>query len=88
MTTLYETQKMIVNLSKNFSFKRNEELYEVDYLFTNHNESKTLTGLCLTLKISINGSDKKHYEMTKPTSILYLSNAEIEKIIAEDSIVL
>jgi hypothetical protein len=85
---LYETQKMILNLSKNFSFKRNEELYEVDYLFTNHEESKTLTGLCLALNISINGSDKKHYEMTKPTSILYLSNAEIEKIIAEDSIVL
>jgi hypothetical protein len=88
MTTLYETQKMIVNLSKNFSFRRNEELYEVDYLFTNHNESKTLIGLCLTLKISINGSDKKHYEMTKPTSILYLSNAEIEKIIEEDSFAL
>ena len=79
---------MIVNLSKNFSFKRNEELYEVDYLFTNHKESKTLTGLCLALNISINGSEKKHYEVSKPTSILYLSNAEIEKIIAEDSIAL
>ena len=79
---------MILNLSKNFSFKRNEELYEVDYLFTNHEESKTLTGLCLALNISINGSDKKHYEITKPTSILYLSNVEIEKIIEKDSIAL
>jgi hypothetical protein len=77
---------MILNLSKNFSFKRNEELYEVDYLFTDHKEPKTLTGLCLALNISINGSEKKHYEVSKPTSILYLSNAEIEKIIAEDSI--
>jgi len=79
---------MIVNLSKNFKFNRDEKLYEIDYLFSNKTGVNPVPGIFLNLNISIDGADKKTYQVSKPTSILYLSNEEIEKIIAEDSIAL
>lgn len=79
---------MIVNLSKNFKFHRNEKLYEIDYLFSNNTEANPAPGICLNLNISVDGADKKTYQVNKPTSILYLSNEAIEKIIEEDSTIL
>ena len=79
---------MIVNLSKNFKFNRDEKLYDIDYLFSNKTGVNPVPGIFLNLNISVDGADKKSYQVSKPTSILYLSNEEIEKIIAEDSIAL
>jgi hypothetical protein len=79
---------MIVNLSKNFKFNRDEKFYEIDYLFSNKTGVNPVPGIFLNLNISVDGSDKKSFQVSKPTSILYLSNEEIEKIIAEDSIAL
>ncbi len=79
---------MIVNLSKNFKFNRDEKLYEIDYLFANKTEANPAPGLCLNLNITVNGAEKKTYQVNKPTSILYLSNEAIEKIIEEDSVTL
>lgn len=79
---------MIVNLQKHFCFSRNSESYDVDYLFTNKKAGDTVTGLYLTLNISINGADKKIHTISKPTSILYHSNEEIEHIIQEDTVAL
>ena len=79
---------MIVNLLKNFKFNRDENRYDIDYLFSNKTGVNPVPGIFLNLNISVNGADKKSYQVSKPTSILYLSNEEIEKIIAEDSIAL
>ena len=79
---------MIVNLSKNFKFNRDKKLYEIDYLFSNKTGVNPVPGIFLNLNISVDGADKKSYQVSKPTSILYLSNEEIEKIITEDSIAL
>ena len=79
---------MIVNLSKNFKFNRDKKLYDVDYLFSNKTGVNPVPGIFLNLNISVDGADKKSYQVSKPTSILYLSNEEIEKIITEDSIAL
>ncbi len=79
---------MIVNVQKHFSFNRAEENYEVDYLFTNKTIGDPVSGLFLTLHISVNGSEKKLHKINKPTSILYQSNEAIEHIIQEDAIAL
>ena len=79
---------MIVNLSKNFKFNREEKLYDIDYLFSNKTGINPTPGIFLNLNISVDGADKKSYQVNKPTSILYLSNEEIEKIIKDDSIAL
>ena len=79
---------MIVNLSKNFRFSRDEKFYDIDYLFSNKTGINPVPGIFLNLNISVDGAPKKSYQVNKPTSILYLSNEEIEKIIAEDSIAL
>ena len=79
---------MIVNLSKNFKFDKGEKHYDIDYLFSNKTEANPLPGICLNLNISVDGADKKSYQVSKPTSILYLSNEAIEKIIEEDSVAL
>ena len=79
---------MIVNLKKNFRFNRDAELYDVDYLFSNKIKGDPVTGLFLTLNISVNGSEKKVYEIDKPTATLYLSNEDIEKMIQEEMVTL
>ena len=77
-----------MNLSKNFKFNRDEKFYEIDYLFSNKTEANPVPGICLNLNISVDGADKKSFQVSKPTSILYLSNEAIEKIIEEDCIAL
>ena len=77
---------MIVNLQKNFSFSEDAEIYDVDYLFTNKIKGDPVTGLFLTLGVSLNGAEKKIYKLDKPTSVLYLSNEAIEKMIREEMV--
>ena len=81
-----KSSTMIVNLQKNFSFNKDAELYEVDYLFSNKIKGDPITGLFLTLNISVNGSEKKEYKIDKPTATLYLSNEDIEKMIREEMV--
>ena len=81
-----KSSTMIVNLQKNFSFNKDAALYEVDYLFSNKIKGDPITGLFLTLNISVNGSEKKEYKIDKPTATLYLSNEDIEKMIREEMV--
>ena len=75
---------MIVNVQKHFTFNREKQVYDIDYLFTNNKNGDPVSSLFLTLNVSINGAEKKQHKLNKPTSILYLSNKEIEKLIEAD----
>ena len=78
---------MVLNLSKAFDFNSNDEAYHVDYLFTKDKQEDMPAGedLFLIMHVSVNNNDSTIHKMRKPTSILYQSNEEIEKMIRDET---
>lgn len=78
---------MLLNLSKTYDFNREDDAYHVDYLFTKEKQEEVIAGdeLFLILSVSVNNTASKTHRIKKPTSILYQSNEEIEKIIKTEA---
>jgi hypothetical protein len=74
-------QIMMTNLSKSFSFQKNEKNYSVDYIFKNEIDGG---GLSLTMDVSVNDGAKTTHIINRPTATLYQSNELIEKMITEE----
>ena len=78
---------MLINLSKSFCFNKNNNAYDVGYIFKNkepESEARTAENIWLILTVSVNHADKRLYKIGKPASILYQSNDVIEKLIAAE----
>lgn len=75
---------MIINLSKPFQFRRDENKYTGEYIFRNHQTENGRTDVCLELKVSKNEEEEKLYQVNKPTKVLFQSNEIIEKMIADE----
>ena len=74
---------MIINLSKQFHFSRDENEYKGMYVFKNH-RSEERNDLSLVLNVSVNNKEEKVYEVNKPTAVLFQSNDVIEEMIADE----
>lgn len=77
---------MIINLSKPFHFRRDENKYTGEYIFKNHKSENGRTDVCLELKVSINEEEEKLYQVNKPTEVLFQSNEVIEEMIEDEVI--
>jgi len=75
---------MIINLSKQFHFSRNDNEYEGMYIFKNNKSENFNKDVCLELEFSVNGNEPKVYQINKPTAILFQSNEDIEEMIAKE----
>jgi hypothetical protein len=75
---------MIINLSKHFSFSRNENEYKGMYVFTNHKNEKGHSDVCLELTVCVNEQEEKVYRLNKPTAVLFQSNDAIEEMVADE----
>ena len=80
-TTLCQIANMIINLSKPFHFRRDENEYTGAYIFKNDKDG---SDVCLELKFSINEKEEKIYQVNKPTAVLFQSNDVIEEMVAEE----
>ena len=85
-TTLRQIANMIINLSKPFHFRRDENKYIGEYIFKSHKNENGRTDVCLELKVSINEEEEKLYLVIKPTEVLFQSNEVIEKMIEDEVI--
>ena len=78
---------MILNLSKSFHFQKDQNEYNVDYIFKNEISTGSITpGISLVLDVSVNEKQKTTYKLNKPTATLYQSNEDIEKMIRQEII--
>lgn len=77
---------MILDLSKQFRFRRNENEYEIGYIFKSHKKQDGNRDVCLEINVSVNGSKQKMYEVSKPTFTLFQSNDAIEEMIADEAV--
>ena len=75
----------MTNLSKSFSFQKNEKNYSVDYIFKNEPRGN---GLNLVVDVSVNDEAKITHTVNKPTVTLYQSNELIEKMITDEIVLL
>ena len=80
-TTLCQIANMIINLSKPFHFRRDENEYTGAYMFKNDKDG---SDVCLELKFSINQKEEKLYQVNKPTAVLFQSNDVIEEMVADE----
>jgi hypothetical protein len=82
---------MLLNLSKNFSFQNENDMYNVGYFFTRDvmsDEALPAQNLWMVLKISVNDAEQLTFRIQKPTTILYQANEQIEAIIRTEAIAL
>ena len=78
---------MMLNLSRNFHFERNDQQYNVEYIFTNEQSKNDVPNtICLILNVSVNKGKKKKHQISKPMNTLYQANEIIEKMIAEEAV--
>jgi hypothetical protein len=75
---------MIINLSKPFNFRRDEDEYRCTYIFQNNKDQNGNNNVCLVLKVSVNEKEEKEYQVNKPTSVLFQSNDVIEEMVADE----
>jgi hypothetical protein len=75
---------MIINLSKQFYFNRDENEYKGMYVFTNSKSEEGHSDVCLELTVSVNEQEAKVYRVNKPTAVLFQSNDMIEEMVADE----
>jgi hypothetical protein len=83
-TTLCQIPNMIINLSKLFHFRRDENDYKGVYVFKNNKSEDGRNDVCLVLTVSVNEKEEKEYQVNKPTATLFQSNELIEEMIADE----
>lgn len=83
-TTLCQIGNMIINLSKLFHFRRDEDEYRCTYIFENSKNENGNKDVRLILKVSVNENEEKEYHVNKPTSVLFQPNDAIEQMVAEE----
>jgi hypothetical protein len=78
---------MLLNLVREMRFDSDAKLYEVDYLFTKDLKGQTIISgqVWLELRVKAGNAAKKVHNISKPTSTLYLSNEDIEKMVQEET---
>jgi len=74
---------MITNLSRSFHFERDQNNYNVDYIFRNEAAAGSIS---MQLDVSVNDEKKLTRKINKPTATLYQSNEAIEKMIVDEII--
>jgi hypothetical protein len=75
---------MIMNLSKPFHFRRDQNEYRGKYLFRKNKSRDGISDVCLVLNVSVNEKEEKVYEINKSTTTLYQPNEVIEEMIADE----
>jgi hypothetical protein len=83
-STLYQIRNMIMNLSKLFHFRRNQNEYKGMYVFKSNKSEDGNNDVCLVLNVSVNEKEEKVYEINKPTAVLFQSNDAIEEMVADE----
>lgn len=75
---------MIMNLSKPFHFRRDQNEYKGAYLFRKNKNQDGKSDVCLVLNVSVNEKEEKVYEINKPGATLFQPNDVIEEMIADE----
>ena len=78
---------MLLNLSRHFCFNKESAAYDVGYLFTKDaGPGQQPSQVRLVLNITVDDNPEVVHTIMKPTSVLYLSNEAIEKMIEEETL--
>jgi hypothetical protein len=77
---------MIINLSKQFYFSRDDNEYKGKYVFTNNKSEEGHSDVCLEMTVSVNEQEEKVFRVNKPTAVLFQSNDVIEEMVADEVI--
>jgi hypothetical protein len=75
---------MIINLSKLFHFRREDNDYKGMYVFKNNKSEDGHNDICLVVTVSVNEKEEREYQINKPTATLFQSNDIIEEMIADE----
>jgi hypothetical protein len=77
---------MIMNLSKPFHFRRDQNEYMGNYLFRRNKNEDGNNDVCLELHVSVNEKEEKLYEVNKSMATLFWPNELIEEMVADEVI--
>ena len=77
---------MMLNLQKSFHFRRDQRDYDIGYIFRSNKTQSGNHDVSVVLNISVDKSEERVFEINKPTATLFLSNDDIEKMIADEAV--